>query len=166
MASRRGKESDRGPLRTSSGDDRTSSSDSSGGASPTRGDSRAQKPDDSDAGGSLGALPEFMRKAFSAGLSGFFLTEEALRKALGETLPKDWSDFAVDQSSRTRAELLERVGFEIGRALENVDVAAVLSQLLEGRTLEVKAEVRLGPREDGNTKPRTRISLRETEEES
>jgi hypothetical protein len=99
--------------------------------------------DAQDSGTAFNALPDFVRKAFATGLSGFFLTEEALRKALGDTLPKDWADFAIDQSSRARDDFMERLSFEIGRALENVDLAAVLSQLLEGRTLEVKAEVRL-----------------------
>lgn len=96
----------------------------------------------------LNPIPDIMRRALSLGLSGFFLTEEAVRKALGDTIPRDWTDFLLDQSERTRAEFLERLSFEIGRALENVDVAAVLTELLEGRTLEVKAEIRLGGKED------------------
>ncbi len=98
---------------------------------------------EADVGGRSSALPDLMRRALSLGLSGFFLTEEAVRKALGDTLPKDWIDFAVDQSERTRKEFLERLSFEIGRALENADLGAVLRDLLEGRTLEVKAEFRL-----------------------
>ncbi|MBW2665766.1 MAG: hypothetical protein JRE13_05685 [Deltaproteobacteria bacterium] len=30
-----------------------------------------------------------MRRAVAMGLSGFFLTEEAIRKAVGDTLPKE-----------------------------------------------------------------------------
>jgi hypothetical protein len=86
-----------------------------------------------------------MRRVIAVGLSGFFLTEEAFRKAVGDTLPKDWSDFAVGQSDRTRAEFIERLTFEIGRAIENIDVAEVASKLLTGRTIEVKAEFRLKP---------------------
>ena len=97
-------------------------------------------------GGRLSPLPELMRRALSLGLSGFFLTEEAVRRALGDTLPKDWIDFAVDQSERTRSEFLERISFEMGRAFERTDLAAVLRELLEGRTLEVKAEIRLRDR--------------------
>ena len=89
-----------------------------------------------ESGGTLGgALPDLMRKAFAMGFSGFFFTEEVIRKALGETLPRDWADFASEQSERARAEFLERLSYEIGRAMENVDYAAVLSQLLEGHTL-------------------------------
>ena len=99
--------------------------------------------DDSDEAGSLNVLPELMRRFFSAGLSSFFFTEEALRKALGDTLPQDWSDFAVEQSERTRAEFLDRLSAEIGRTLENTDLAEMLSKLLDGNSLEINASVRL-----------------------
>lgn len=97
-------------------------------------------------GGLLPGLPEMARRAIAMGLSGFFFTEETIRKALGDTLPKDWQDFAISQSERTRKEFLERLSFEIAQTLEKIDVATVLEQLLEGRTIEVHAEVRLGER--------------------
>lgn len=100
---------------------------------------------DDEAGGSLNAIPEMVRRLVAAGLSGFFLTEEAFRKALGDTVPKDWTDFASEQGERTRRELLDRLSAEIGRTLENVDVAEILSHLLVGSTVEVKAEIRLKP---------------------
>jgi hypothetical protein len=103
---------------------------------------------------SLNAIPEMMRRAVAMGLSGFFLTEEAIRRAVGDTLPQDWSDFAVEQSERTRTELLERLGAEMARTFEEIDVAEVLAQLAEGRTLEVKAEIRLKPRDEEAPKPR------------
>jgi hypothetical protein len=103
-----------------------------------------------EATGRLPVLPEIARRALSIGLSGFFLTEETIRKALGDSLPKDWLDFGIEQSERTRKEFLERLSFEIAQTLEKVDVAATLRELLEGRTLEVRAEIRLG---DGEGKP-------------
>jgi hypothetical protein len=102
-----------------------------------------------ESGGSLNTIPELMRRIVAVGLSGFFFTEEAIRKALGDTLPKDWIDFAADQSERTRGEFLERLSLEIGRTLENVDVADVLSRLLAGNTIEVNAEIRLKPTGEG-----------------
>jgi hypothetical protein len=111
-----------------------------------------------DASGRLAALPELMRRALSMGLSGFFLTEEAVRKALGDTLPQDWIDFAVEQSERTRKEFLERLSFEIGRALETADLASVLRDLLDGRTLEVKAEIRLRGRSDERSAPDVEVA--------
>jgi hypothetical protein len=109
--------------------------------------------------GPLHAIPELMRRAIAMGMSGFFFTEEAIRKALGDALPKDLQDFAVDQSRRTRAEFLERLSYEIGRTLENVDVAAVLAQLLHGKTLEVTARIRLSEDGDGRDAPRFKVEV-------
>ncbi len=94
--------------------------------------------------GRLPALPEFARRLIGMGLSGFFLTEETSRKALGDTLPEDWADFTAEQSERTRREFLERLSFELAQSIEKVDLAQVLRELMEGRTLEVRAEIRLG----------------------
>jgi len=112
------------------------------------------------------AIPDLMRKAISAGFSGFFFTEEAIRKALGDTLPKDWSDFAVEQSGRARAEFLERLSYEMGRAMENIDYAAVLSQLLEGRTLEVSAKIKLSEESKRGGPPRLKFEVSGEDETS
>ena len=91
----------------------------------------------------LNPIPELMRRAVALGLTGFFTTEEAVRKALGDTLPKDWADYLAETSDRTRSEFLECLSREIGGVLEGVDLSEVLKKLFEGRTLELKAEFRL-----------------------
>ena len=108
---------------------------------PRHPDDTALDPDEEERGQPV--LPELARRALALGLSGFFFTEATIRKALGDTLPKEWTDFAIDQSERTRKEFLERLTFEIAQSLENIDVASVLAELLKGRTVEVKAEIRL-----------------------
>ena len=110
------------------------------------------------------ALPDLARRALSIGLSGFFLTEETIRKALGDTLPKDWMDFATEQSDRTRKEFLERLSFEIAQSMQQMDLAAIMREILEGRTLEVKAEIRLKEPE-GGTVNQFHAALKENEEE-
>ena len=47
----------------------------------------AHGPDEAAAGARAPVLPELVRRALSMGLSGFFLSEETIRKALGETVP-------------------------------------------------------------------------------
>lgn len=104
-------------------------------------------------------LRELLRQALGYGFSGLFLTEEALRRALGDTLPRDWVTFAAEQSERTRTEFLERLAGELARSLETIDLATLLDRLLSGRTVEVKARLRLLPRdaaeekEDGGVLP-------------
>lgn len=77
------------------------------------------------------------------GFTGFFMTEEALRKSLGDSVPRDVLEFVLDQSQRMRGEFLDRVSRELGRVLERVDPVEVARRLLEGRTVEVTARFRL-----------------------
>ena len=102
-------------------------------------------PDEASSGG---ALPEMVRRMAAVGLSGFFTTEEALRRALGDTIPKDWVDFAAGQSERARRDFSEAVAKEVGRVLEGVDLAEMFGQLFENRTVEITARVRLLPEDD------------------
>jgi hypothetical protein len=89
-----------------------------------------------------------VRRGLSLGFTGLFMTEEALRRALGDSLPRDWIDFVIAQSERTRADFLDRLGREFGRALSAVDPAEIARRLLEGRSIEVTARVRLVPRDE------------------
>ncbi len=131
------------------------------GAVPPR---EGEGPVNEEAAGRVPGLPDLMRRAFSLGLSGFFLTEEALRKALGDKVPRDWVDFAVEQSDRTRAEFLERLAAEMARVFQESDLSALLEQLLEGRTVELNAQIRLGPKDDRGQ--RSGISVKRAEDES
>jgi len=118
----------------------------------------SEKPEDEEAQESLSAIPELMRRAIALGLTGFFTTEEAVRRALGDTVPKDWTDYIAESSDRTRSEFLDRLSREIARTLKDVDIAAVLQQLLEGRTLRVNAEFSLS--DDRGTGGGTAVRLK------
>jgi hypothetical protein len=119
---------------------------------------RSSDVDAGDEAASTAVLPEFMRRLLSAGFSSFFLTGEALREALGDSLPKEWADFASEQSVRARSEFIERLSVEMGRAVEGIDWTAVLSKLLAGHTLEVNARVRLVESDEAG-RPGLRVEL-------
>jgi hypothetical protein len=107
--------------------------------------SRPDRPDP-DVETPPGLIPELLRKGLALGFSGLFMTEEAVRRAFGDTVPRDWIDFATEQSERTRSEFLERLSGEIARSLEALDLAEILDALMTDRTIEVRAEIRLGER--------------------
>jgi hypothetical protein len=107
-----------------------------------------------------GAVPDLLRRMLGLGFSGLFMTEQVLRKALGDSVPKEWVDFAIEQSERTRRELVERVGVEIGRVAEGIDLRELAEGLLRGHVLEVSARVRFVPDEGAATaEPRLRVAL-------
>ncbi len=115
------------------------------------------KREDAQAQESLGAIPELMRRAIALGLTGFFTTEEAVRRALGDTVPKDWTDSIAESSDRARSEFLDKLSREIAGTLKEIDLADVLRRLLEGQTLTVNAEIRLG--NDSGTGRKTSVRL-------
>jgi hypothetical protein len=100
-----------------------------------------------------GFLPELLRRGMSLGLTGFFMTEEALRRALGETAPREMIEFVIAQSEKTRAEFLDRVSREFGRALAAMDPVDIVKRLLEGRTIEVSATIRFVEDDKKKKKP-------------
>ena len=89
-----------------------------------------------------GLLPDLLKRGMTLGLTGFFMTEEALRRALGETAPREMIDFVVAQSEKTRAEFLDRMSREFGKALSAMDPVEVAKRLIEGRTIEISATIR------------------------
>jgi hypothetical protein len=95
--------------------------------------------------GAAGFLPDLLRRGLTLGFTGFFLTEEAVRKALGESVPRDLMDFILAQSERTRGEFLDRLTREFARTMSSLDPVEVVKRLLEGRSIEVSATIRLVP---------------------
>lgn len=116
-----------------------------GGESDFRADDVSEDGDEA-----TGPIPEMVRKALAVGLAGFFSTEHTIRKALGDTVPREWVDFVSSQSERTRGDLTDAIAQEVGRTLRSIDLTHVADQLLTGRTLEVSARIRLLPLDNDN----------------
>ncbi len=97
-----------------------------------------------------GRVPELLRRALGLGIASFFSGEEILRKTLGDTVPREWVEFATAQSERTRRDFAERLAAELGKRLDSIDLEALATRLLQGHTVEVNARIRFLPRtEDG-----------------
>jgi hypothetical protein len=128
---------------------------------------RAEEPaerEDAEEQERLSAIPELMRRAIALGLTGFFTTEEAVRRAIGDTVPKDWTDYISESSDRTRSDFLDRLSREIASTLKDIDLAAVLKELLEGRTLKVNAEFKLSDDSKTGGKADIRIETKDSTE--
>ncbi|MFI5315705.1 MAG: hypothetical protein ACHQ6T_08385 [Myxococcota bacterium] len=84
---------------------------------------------------------EAVRRAAQLGLSTFFTTEEAVRRAFSESVPSDWLDYLNRQGSDIRVELLDRMSREFGEWLRQVDMAQIMSKLLEEHDFEFRISV-------------------------
>lgn len=110
-------------------------------------------------------LGDLMRRVVAAGLAGVFGPTEVMRRAVGEALPKDWLEFATDQSERTRKEFLERLAGEMARSLESLDLVGMTDQLLAGRVIEVNAQIQIHPRGRKIEGKPLRVSMRRAGED-
>ena len=59
--------------------------------------SESSAPSEDEGVESGGNLQELLRRAIALGFSGLFTTEATIRGALGDTVPKEWVDFASEQ---------------------------------------------------------------------
>jgi hypothetical protein len=84
---------------------------------------------------------EAVRRAAQLGLTTFFSTEEAVRRAFSESVPPDWLDYLNRQGTDLRGELLERMSREFGEWLRQVDMAQIMSKLLEEHDFELRISV-------------------------
>ncbi len=109
-------------------------------------------------------LPDLLRRTLTLGFTGFFMTEEAIRKALGETVPKDAIEYVLEQSERMRADFLEAVSKEFGRAMNQMDPAEMVARLLEGRTVEVSARFRILTDDDERDRAASRRKSRDRDD--
>jgi hypothetical protein len=95
-------------------------------------------------------IQEAIRRAASLGFSSFFLTEEAVRKAFSEVVPKDWVDYVGKQGNEVRGELIDRLAGEFNRWLRSVDAARILGDLLENYKVSATIQLSATPREPGD----------------
>ena len=84
---------------------------------------------------------EIVRRTAMLGFSGFFLTEGAIRKALTDSLPRDWVEYASRQSEEVRGELTNRLVDEFGSWLRNLDLASLLKSVLEDHEFSATIEI-------------------------
>jgi len=89
---------------------------------------------------------EAVRRAAQLGLSTFFTTEEAVRRAFSESVPPDWLDYLNRQGTDIRGELLERMSREFGEWLHKIDMPQIMSKLLEEHDFELRISVSARPR--------------------
>ncbi len=86
-------------------------------------------------------LHEAIRRTAQMGFSSFFATEDAVRRAFSDSVPRDWVDYANRQSTELRSEMIERMSAEFGAWLRTIDLTQVVSKLLADNDLELRISI-------------------------
>jgi hypothetical protein len=101
-------------------------------------------------------IPDIVRRTFYAGLGAVFTTEEGIRKLASDFhLPKDITNYLIQQAAASKDELFRVVGKELRGFLESVNISGELQKLLTSLSFEVKTEIRFIPNDQavGGVKP-------------
>jgi len=86
-------------------------------------------------------LHEAIRRTAQVGFSSFFATEDAVRRAFSDAVPRDWVDYANRQSTDLRAEMIERMSAEFGAWLRTIDMTQIVSKLLAEHDFDLKISI-------------------------
>jgi hypothetical protein len=69
-------------------------------------------------------------------------TEDAVRRASTTAVPRDWVDYAKDQSTELRSEMIERMSAEFGAWLRTIDMSADHEQAAGENDFELRSRSR------------------------
>lgn len=87
---------------------------------------------------------EALKKVFAAGVGAAFMTEENIRSYLAELkLPKEFLNLLLQQASRSKEELINRVGKEIMQIVNKVDFAKEFSKFAETHRFRITADIEI-----------------------
>jgi len=85
-----------------------------------------------------------VKRALFLGAGMLFMTEEGVRKVLGEVnLPREAVSYLIKQSDKSKKEFFTIFQRELNRFLSRVDVTRLSKEVLDGISVEVNAKVTL-----------------------
>ncbi|MBK9517167.1 MAG: hypothetical protein IPO09_07375 [Anaeromyxobacter sp.] len=114
-----------------------------------------------EAAGPAGGLQDALRKALLAGMGAIFLTEEGARRLAREwKLPKELIGFLGSQASGAKDEILRIFSDEVRRFFESEAVRREFARALSSMVVEVKAEIRVRPNDDGTLEPEVKADVK------
>jgi hypothetical protein len=111
------------------------------------------RPDEQGTEGAKG-LQDALRKVILTGMGALFLTEEGARRLAREwKLPKELVGYLGQQAVGAKDEVLRVFSDEVRRFFESEAVRREVARTLSSMVIEVKAEIRVRPDEQGEPRP-------------
>jgi hypothetical protein len=111
--------------------------------------------------GGGGGIQDALRKALLAGMGAIFLTEEGARRLAREwKLPKELIGYLGQQAAGAKDEILRVFSDEVRRFFESEAVRREFARALSSMVVEVNAEIRVRPADDGGLRPEVKAQVK------
>ena len=98
------------------------------------------------------SIGEAVKKIVTAGIGAAFMTEESIRAYLAELkLPKEMLNMVLQSATKSKEELVNRVGNELVKMAHKIDFVKEASRFVEEHKFRVNAEIEVVKRHPGPT---------------
>lgn len=98
--------------------------------------------DEDKSGKKSGGMTEVARRILLTGLGAIFMTEEGIRKSLGDMkMPKEAMGYVLDTILKQKDEMLGLVGNELSKFLSKIKVHEEVQKALSGLQLHLDAKL-------------------------
>jgi hypothetical protein len=85
---------------------------------------------------------ETIKKVIASGVTGAFMTEEALRNYLSDLkLPKEMLNLILQSAQKSKDEITQRVSKEMVAMIHKIDFAKEISKFTENHKFRISAEI-------------------------
>jgi hypothetical protein len=111
---------------------------------------------------------EMLRKVMSVGLGAAFMTEESVRSALTELkMPKEVLTSVLQGATRSKEELLNRIGNETIRLVSKIDFVKEASRFVEEHKFRIQAEIEVVKKApaDAGLSLKTKVKIKDDDED-
>lgn len=104
-----------------------------------------------DADPSKSSASDGIKKLISAGLSVVMMSEESVREYLKDVkIPKDAIGSVLKGVSKSKEEIVGKIGTEFSKLIEKIDVVDELSKFLREHKIKVSAEIEFSKKNKDN----------------
>lgn len=87
-------------------------------------------------------VADVLKKILTTGIGAAFMTEEHIRGLLSEMkLPKDAIQFVLQGATKSKEELMNRVGNEVIKIISKIDFVKEASRFVEEHKFRITAEI-------------------------
>ena len=109
-------------------------------------------------------LSEALKKVVAAGLGAAFMTEEHIRAQLSEVkLPKEVLNMLLTNASKSKEELVKRIGNEAVKMISKIDFVKEASRFVEEHKFRVQAEIEVIKKDGASSHSEQEASRGESE---